>query len=438
MKIMKFGGTSVGSPQRMHSLVDLINDRSPKIVVLSAMSGTTNSLVEISQALYEKDHNQAEKLIGDLEKKYETVVEELYTQQASKIKGQELILTHFEYLRSFTRDLFTVNEERAILAQGELISTALFQFLLEEKSIPSVLLPALNFMRINENTEPDMPSITTNIRHELGKHKDCELFVTQGYICRNDFGEIDNLKRGGSDYTATIIGAAVQADEIQIWTDIDGMHNNDPREVNNTYPIAKLSFDEAAELAYFGAKILHPTCILPAKNENIPVRLLNTMQPEAAGTLISSENQSEGIRAVAAKDGITVINIKSGRMLLAHGFLRAVFEVFELYRKPIDMITTSEVAVSLTIDNTDDLDQIVEGLRKFGTVNVDTNLSIVSIVGLFPATKPGYAGSIFDSLRNIPVRMISYGGSENNISILVDTKLKKQTLQALNKGLFNL
>lgn len=438
MKIMKFGGTSVGSVQRMHSLVDLINDGSSKILVLSAMSGTTNSLVEISQALYNKDHDNADKLIGILEEKYIKVVTDLYKQRQFIQKGLELISTHFEYLRSFTRDLFTVNEERAILAQGELISTALFQYLLEAKAIPSVLLPALNFMRINENAEPDMPFITQNIRHELNKYKNCELFITQGYICRNDYGEIDNLKRGGSDYTATIIGAAVQADEIQIWTDIDGMHNNDPRIVNSTFPIAKLTFDEAAELAYFGAKILHPTCILPAKNENIPVRLLNTMQPEAAGTLISSENQAEGIRAVAAKDGITAINIKSGRMLLAHGFLRAIFEVFELYRKPIDMITTSEVAVSLTIDNTDDLEQIIEVLRQFGSVNIDTDLSIVSIVGLFPASKPGYAGSIFDSLRDIPVRMISYGGSENNISILVETKLKKQTLQALNKGLFNL
>ena len=438
MKILKFGGTSVGSPQRMHSLVDLINDGDPKIVVLSAMSGTTNSLVEISRALYSKEHDKAGELINALEKKYISVVNELYRSEQAIGQGRELISTHFEYLRSFTRDLFTVNEERAILAQGELISTALFQFLLEEKQIPSVLLPALNFMRINEKAEPDMPFITENLGHELSKYSGCSLFITQGYICRNDYGEIDNLKRGGSDYTATIVGAAVRAEEIQIWTDIDGMHNNDPRVVNSTFPIAKLTFDEAAELAYFGAKILHPTCILPAKNENIPVRLLNTMQPDAAGTMISSENQAEGFRAVAAKDGITAINIKSGRMLLAYGFLRAVFEVFERYRKPIDMITTSEVAVSVTVDNTDDLDSIVEELNEFGTVNVEHDLSIVSIVGLFPAGKPGYAGSIFDALRDIPVRMISYGGSENNISILVDTKLKKQTLLALNKGLFNL
>jgi len=435
---MKFGGTSVGSPQRMNALIDLINDGESKIVVLSAMSGTTNALVEISQALYAKENEKAAAFISTLEDKYKSVIQELYHTESALHKGHELISTHFDYLKSFTRDLFTINEERAVLAQGELISTALFQYLLEEKGIPSVLLSALNFMRMNKNSEPDMDFISKNLQIEVAKYPGTDLFITQGYISRNDFGEIDNLKRGGSDYTATIVGAAIGADEIQIWTDIDGMHNNDPRVVNNTYPIASLTFDEAAELAYFGAKILHPTCILPAKNQNIPVRLLNTMQPEAPGTLISSENQAEGFRAVAAKDGITAINIKSGRMLLAYGFLRAVFEVFERYRKPIDMITTSEVAVSVTIDDMDDLENIVEELQEFGTVNVDSDLSIVSIVGLFPAAKPGYAGSIFDSLRDIPVRMISYGGSENNISILVDTKLKKQTLLTLNKGLFGL
>lgn len=438
MKIMKFGGTSVGSPQRMNALISLINDGKPKIVVLSAMSGTTNALTEISQALYQKDNKNAGLLIVNLEENYKKVIAELYQTEQALLKGKELISTHFDYLKSFTRDLFTINEERAVLAQGELISTALFQFLLEEKEIPSVLLPALNFMRMNKNAEPDMAFISENLKLELKKYPGSNLFITQGYISRNDFGEIDNLKRGGSDYTATIVGAAVGADEIQIWTDIDGMHNNDPRVVNKTFPIAKLTFDEAAELAYFGAKILHPTCILPAKVQNIPVRLLNTLQPEAPGTLISSEHQSEGFRAVAAKDGITAINIKSGRMLMAYGFLRAVFEVFERYRKPIDMITTSEVAVSVTIDNTDEIENIVEELKEFGSVIVDNDLSIVSIVGLFPASKPGYAGAIFDALKNIPVRMISYGGSENNISILVDTKLKKQTLLELNEGLFNL
>ena len=438
MKIMKFGGTSVGSPERMHALISLINDGEPKIVVLSAMSGTTNALVEISQALYSKEHKTAGLLIDALKSKYHSVIDELYKTDIALLKAKELISIHFDYLKSFTRDLFTLNEERAVLAQGELISTALFQFLLEEKGIPSVLLPALNFMRLNKNAEPDMKFISENIKLELAKYPFNNLFITQGYICRNDFGEIDNLKRGGSDYTATILGAAVGADEIQLWTDIDGMHNNDPRIVNKTFAIAMLNFDEAAELAYFGAKILHPTCILPAKIQNIPVRLLNTMQPEAPGTLISSDHQGEGFRAVAAKDGITAINIKSGRMLMAYGFLRAVFEVFERYRKPIDMIATSEVAVSVTIDNMDDIDTIVEELKEFGNVNVDSDLSIVSIVGLFPVAKPGYIDAIFDALRQIPVRMISYGGSENNVSILVDTEHKKETLLALNKGLFDL
>ena len=438
MIIMKFGGTSVGTPQRMHSLIGLIDNTEAKIVVLSAMSGTTNLLIEISQALYQKENDKAAMLIDSLEKNYSQVIEELYTTEISVLKAQELLSTHFDYVRSFTRDLFTINEERAILAQGELISTALFQYLLEEKKVQSVLLPALNFMRMNENSEPDMGFISENLKLELSKYPSESLFITQGYISRNDFGEIDNLKRGGSDYTATILGAAIGAKEIQIWTDIDGMHNNDPRFVNNTFPIAKLTFDEAAELAYFGAKILHPTCILPEKSQNIPVRLLNTMQPEAQGTLISSENQTEGFRAVAAKDGITTINIKSGRMLLAYGFLRAVFEVFERFKKPIDMIATSEVAVSLTVDNTDDLENIVDELMAFGIVNIESDLSIVSIVGLFPAEKPGYAGAIFDALRSIPVRMISYGGSENNISVLVETKIKKDTLLALNKGLFQL
>ncbi len=436
MKILKFGGTSVGSPQRMHALVSMVSDDDPKIVVLSAMSGTTNALVEISHLLYRNENEKAAGLINDLEREYRNVVTQLFHSPEALHKGNELISTHFDYLRSFTRDLFTVNEEKAVLAQGELISTALFQFLLEEKGIHSVLLPALNFMRLNVNAEPDMEFISTNLKLELNNYPNDKLFITQGYISRNDYGEIDNLKRGGSDYTATILGAAIGANEIQIWTDIDGMHNNDPRFVDKTFPIAKLTFDEAAELAYFGAKILHPTCILPAKNKNIPVRLLNTLFPDAPGTLISAENQAEGVRAVAAKDGIIAINIKSGRMLMAYGFLRAVFEVFERYRKPIDMITTSEVAVSVTIDTPDELDKIVDELKSFGRVIVDHNLSIVSIVGFFPAEKPGYAAAIFDSLRDIPVRMISYGGSENNISILVETDLKKQTLMALNKGLF--
>jgi aspartate kinase len=437
MKVLKFGGTSVGSAERMHALVHLINDGAPKIVVLSAMSGTTNNLVEIAAALYSKETEKAKSLIDVLNKKYNDVIKQLYKTETALNKGKELLDSHFDYLRSFTMDMFTVNEERAILAQGELLSTALFHYFLEEIKVDSVLLPALNFMRIDENEEPDLKYIEANIKPELAKYPSAKLFITQGYICRNTFGEIDNLKRGGSDYTATIIGAAIHSDEIQIWTDIDGMHNNDPRIVDKTHPIAELSFDEAAELAYFGAKILHPTCILPAQQRNIPVRLLNTMQPEAKGTLISSKTTGDSIKAVAAKDGITAINIKSERMLLAYGFLRAVFEIFERYKTPIDMITTSEVAVSLTIDNTKNLDAIKKELEEFCIIKVENDLTIVCIVGSFTAEKEGYALRIFDALKNIPIRMISYGGSEHNVSILVDTKLKKDALVALNKGLFS-
>jgi len=436
MKILKFGGTSVGSVERMHALAKLIDDKTPKIIVLSAMSGTTNNLVEIAAALYSKENEKASSLIKALNTKYEAVIKQLFKTEAGLNKGKGLLESHFGYLHSFTIDLFTINEERAILAQGELLSTALFHYYLEEININSTLLPALNFMRIDENEEPDMNYIERNSKQELGKHPSADLYITQGYICRNAFGEIDNLKRGGSDYTATLIGAAIQAEEIQIWTDIDGMHNNDPRVVEKTQAIAELSFDEAAELAYFGAKILHPTCILPAQDKNIPVRLLNTMQPQAKGTLISSRTTGDNIKAVAAKDDITAINIKSGRMLLAYGFLRAVFEIFERYKTPIDMITTSEVAVSLTIDNTKNLEAIKCELEEFCKVQIETNLTIVCIVGSFTAEKQGYAFRIFDALKNIPIRMISYGGSENNVSILVESKLKKETLIALNNGLF--
>lgn len=436
MRVLKFGGTSVGSAERMKALLQLINDGVPKIVVLSAMSATTNNLVEIAAALYAREHEKAKTLIDTLENKYEGVISQLYATPAALQKGKGLLDSHFNHLRSFTMDLFTVNEERAILAQGELLSTALFHYYLEEIAVESVLLPALNFMRIDENEEPDLKYIEAHIKPELAKYQGKKLFITQGYICRNTFGEIDNLKRGGSDYTATIIGAAIQSDEIQIWTDIDGMHNNDPRIVDKTHPIAELSFDEAAELAYFGAKILHPTCILPAQTRNIPVRLLNTMQPEAKGTVITSRVSGDSIKAVAAKDGITAIKIKSGRMLLAYGFLRSVFEIFERYKTPIDMITTSEVAVSLTIDNTKHLEAIKKELQEFCSVEVDTDQTIVCIVGNFSAAKQGFALRVFESLKNIPIRMISYGGSENNISILVDSKLKKDTLVALNKGVF--
>jgi len=437
MRVLKFGGTSVGSAERMHALVSLINDGVPKIVVLSAMSKTTNSLVDINTALYAKDNNKAKQLIDELENRYRDVIKQLYKSEKSFAKGKQLIDSHFQYLRAFTIDVFSVNEERAILAQGELLSTAMFHYYLEEIGIDSILLPALNFMRIDENEEPDMKYIETHIKAELAKTPKATLYITQGYICRNAFGEIDNLKRGGSDYTGTIVGAAIRSDEIQIWTDIDGMHNNDPRIVDKTHPIAELSFDEAAELAYFGAKILHPTCIVPAQQRKIPVRLLNTMQPEARGTVINANDSGDGIKAVAAKDGITAVKIKSTRMLLAYGFLRRVFEIFERYKTPIDMVTTSEVAVSVTIDNTKQLNEIVKELEEFCSVEVETDLTIVCVVGSLTGEKRGYALKILEALEDVPLRMISYGGSEHNVSVLIETKLKKEALVALNKGLFN-
>lgn len=438
MKVLKFGGTSVGSAERMKNLVALIKSDEPKIVVLSAMSGTTNALVEIANTLYAKENDKAKQLIDTLEKKYEGVLKELYSKESSLNKGKELVKNHFEFIRSFTLDMFTANEEKAILAQGELLSTAMEHFYLEEIGIESVLLPALNFMRIDENDEPDLKYIEDNLKAELKKYSEKKLFITQGYICRNAFGEIDNLKRGGSDYTATLIGSSLTCEEIQIWTDIDGMHNNDPRIIDKTFPVTELSFDEAAELAYFGAKILHPTCVLPAQKRKVPVRLLNTMQPTAKGTVITAKSPSDRITAVAGKDGIIAIKIKSARMLLAYGFLRSVFEIFERYKTPIDMITTSEVAVSVTIDNDKNIDAIIKELNEFCSVEIDRDQTIICIVGSFTAEKQGVAVKIFDALKNIPLRMISYGGSENNVSVLVETKHKKDALVALNKGLFGL
>ncbi|QMU27488.1 aspartate kinase [Adhaeribacter radiodurans] len=436
MKILKFGGTSVGSPQNMKLVANLVNDEYRKIVVLSAMSGTTNKLVEIAGKFYQQQTQEALQLTENLYKIYREVIKGLYTTEKKKFAALDLVISHFDFIKSMATGPFSIREERAILAQGELLSTALFQFLLEEMNLDSVLLPALNFMRIDENEEPDTKFLQQELSTTLAKHPHNNLFVTQGYICRNSFGEIDNLKRGGSDYSASLIGAAVKATEIQIWTDIDGMHNNDPRIVRNTYPIAGLSFDEAAELAYFGVKILHPSSVLPAKQKNIPVKLLNTMQPEAKGTTISSLSSGKSIKAVAAKDGIVAINVKSSRMLLAYGFLRRIFEVFEEYKTPIDMITTSEVAVSLTIDNTKHLSDIIAELKEFGSVQVDESQTIICLVGDSIEEVPGTTVKIFEALKNIPLRMISYGGSKNNISLLISTTDKKRALVALNEGVF--
>lgn len=437
MKVLKFGGTSVGSAARIKEVAKLICDGDQKIVVLSAMSGTTNKLVEISDYYYKNNTSGAMESINSLEQKYHEVIDELYAVDKYKSAATELIKKHFDYLRTFSRSVFTIFEEKDILAQGELISTGMFQLYLEEKGESSVLLPALDFMKIDKNSEPDTAFIAENLSKQLEMNAGKTYYITQGYICRNFYGEIDNLQRGGSDYTASLVGAAIKAIEIQIWTDIDGMHNNDPRFTEGTKPVPFLNFEEAAELAYFGAKILHPTCILPAKLNNIPVRLLNTLQPEAAGTLISLKSQKQSIQAVAAKDGITAIKIKSGRMLLAHGFLRKVFEIFESYQTAIDMVTTSEVGVSVTIDNTKNLDEIVDNLKKLGTVTVDREMVIICVVGDLQSDNLGFQSRAVNALREIPIRMISYGGSNYNISFLVKAVDKKAALQALSAGLFS-
>jgi len=433
---MKFGGTSVGTPDRMKALIPLITDNEQKIVVLSAMAGTTNNLVEIAELLYADNINEASQKNNNLRAKYHQVVEEMYDTEAYKKAGHELIDSHFEYIRNFTLRVFTKLQEKAILAQGELISTSLFYLLLQERNIKSILLPALSFMRIDKDGEPDAFYIEENIERELKNCQPENIIITQGFICRNAYGEIDNLKRGGSDFTASLIGAAVKASEIQIWTDINGLHNNDPRYVENTKVIRELSFEEAAELAYFGAKILHPSSVNPAREKNIPVRLKNTMEPDDVGTLITSSSVLEDYKAVAAKDGISVLRIRSDRMLMAYGFLRKVFEIFEAYKTPIDMITTSEVAVSITIDNPEFLPQIAKDLKELGSVEVEEQQTIICIVGDFRTERTGSAPEIFEALNTIPLKMISYGGSPNSLSLLIDTSKKIEALKLLSQHLF--
>jgi aspartate kinase len=434
---MKFGGTSVGRPERMHQVKDLITrSTEPTLVVLSALSGTTNALVGIGEALAAADKVLAKERIDALHAHYLSFYPELLTSPSARTKAEGILKEHFEFLNILLKISFNEAIQRDILAQGELLSTKLFHTLLEELGISSVLLSALDFMSIDENAEPELGKISERLHVLLAQYPGQRLFITQGYICKNHRNEVDNLKRGGSDYTASLIAAAIQASVCEIWTDIDGMHNNDPRVVDRTRPIAELSFDEAAELAYFGAKILHPASIWPAQLHNVPVRLLNTMDPAAPGTLIKAEVAEIGVKAIAAKDGITAIKIKSSRMLLAYGFLRRIFEVFESFKTPIDMITTSEVAVSVTIDDLSHLEQIVEELRRFGTVEVDSNQAIVCVVGNQVAETKGAIQSVMDSLVDIPVRMVSFGGSKHNVSILIDAQYKVQALKSLNEGVF--
>mgnify|MGYP000388611913 FL=1 len=437
MKVMKFGGTSVGSPERMKGVASLVTESGePTFIVLSAMSGTTNSLVEISDYLYKKNPEGANEVINNLEKKYMQHVEELYSTEEMKNTTREFLQGEFNYLRSFTKDLFTSFEEKSIVAQGEMMSTNMVVNYLKEQGVKAVLLSALDFMRTDKNAEPDPQYIKEKLAAIMEQNQGYQIYITQGFICRNAYGEVDNLQRGGSDYTASLIGAALPADEIQIWTDIDGMHNNDPRVVEHTEAVRQLNFEEAAELAYFGAKILHPTCVQPAKYAGIPVRLKNTMDPKADGTIIDNVIVRGKIKAVAAKDNITAIKIKSSRMLLATGFLRKVFEIFESYQTPIDMIATSEVGVSMSIDNDSHLNDIVNELKKYGTVTVDSDMCIICVVGDLDWSNVGFETIATDAMKNIPVRMISYGGSNYNISFLIREKDKKQALQNLSNVLF--
>lgn len=438
MNVMKFGGTSVGTPERMKDVAQLITKSGePTFVVLSAMSGTTNALVEVADYLYKKNADGANEVINTLEKKYMQHVEELFSTEEYKQRTREFLSEEFSFLRSFTKDIFTSFEEKAIVAQGEIISTNMMANYLQEQGVNAILLSALDFMRTDKNNEPDPQYIKEKLKAVMEANPGYLVYITQGFICRNAYGEVDNLLRGGSDYTASLIGAALPAEEIQIWTDIDGMHNNDPRVVEKTEAIHQLNFEEAAELAYFGAKILHPTCVQPAKYAGVPVRLKNTMDPDAEGTIINNQLVKTKIKAVAAKDNITAIKIKSSRMLLATGFLRKVFEIFESYQTPIDMVATSEVGVSMSIDNASHLGDIVNELKKYGTVTVDTDMCIVCVVGDLDWSNLGFETLTMEAMKDIPVRMISYGGSNYNISFLIRESDKKRALQSLSSVLFN-
>lgn len=436
MKVLKFGGTSVGSARRMKNVVSIISGGEPKIVVLSAMAGTTNSLVDITRCFYRKEVDEANKIITRLEQAYAGHIEDLYTSVAYKEKALELVTERFNEIWAFAGTPFTVFDEKVVLAQGELISTGMMHLYLQEQGMKSALLPALDFMRINADGEPDMSYIEEYLGTLLSRFPDTDIFITQGFICRNAYGETDNLQRGGSDYSASLIGAAVHASEIQIWTDIDGMHNNDPRVVNHTAPVRQLNFEEAAKLAYFGAKILHPFCIRPAKESNIPVRLLNSLQPDAPGTLISNTAEKGRIKAVAAKDNIVFIKMKSLNILPSHKFLSTVFDTFARYKTAVDMVTTSDIGISVTTDNPEHLQEIVGCLEKYATISVEKDMVIVCVVGDLEWQNVGFEARIIDALKDIPVRMISYGGSSSNVSLVMKSADKTRALQALSSRLF--
>ena len=436
MKVLKFGGTSVGTADRIKHVARLIQSDSQNIVVLSAMAGTTNTLVEIADYLSKGNTPGAQETLNHLNLKYNNVIDELFDTPGAHSRAKAVIDERFSYIRALVRGEYSLAVTKEILAQGELMSTAMMDIYLNEQGVKSVLLPALDYMRTDANGEPDMKYVSTRLKRLLDLNRDAEVFITQGYICLNAVGEVDNLKRGGSDYSASIIGAVVDADEIEIWTDIDGMHNNDPRYVDNTSPVGELNFEEAAELAYFGAKILHPNCVLPAKLANIPVRLLNTLDPKARGTVIYNMPPDGKIKAVAAKDNVTAIKIKSGRMLLAYGFLHKVFETFEKHQTSIDMMATSEVGVTVTIDDESHLAALVDDLKNFGTVTVDRDMVIVCVVGDLEWHNCGFEAQAVAALKDIPVRMISYGGSNYNISMVIRSCDKIEALKRLSSALF--
>jgi len=437
MKILKFGSASIATADKMKNVANIIMDGRNNIIVLSSMRGTAEALAEISDYLYKKNQEGAIEIINRLEKTYRELIQSLYSEDNTKVKAEEIVSAKFDYIRTYTKDLFTLFEERVVMAQGELLSSELFHLYLTERGVNVILLPALDFMRTDKNSSPDPVYIKDKLTALLNAAEGTDLYITQGYVCRNAYGEIDDLRKGGSDYTASLIGVAVGADEIQIWADVDVMQNNDPRYVVGTRAISQLNFDEAAELAYFGTKILHPSSILPAKLADIPVSLKNIEQPNASGTLISNETEARAIKAVAAKDNITAIKIKSGRMLLAHGFLRRVTEVFENYQTSIDMLATSEIGLSLTIDDDRNLQLILDDLKKYGTVSVDADMVIISVIGDLESEDTSFAANILNAVKGISIRMISYGGSKYNFSFLIARKDKERALQILNDKLFN-
>ena len=437
MKVLKFGGTSVGSASRMHNVAEIVSHHQPVIVVLSAVSGTTNSLIDIIEAMKSEQISQAVEIIEDLSQHYVEFINNLYSSDSTRQKAHEFITQQLSNISERLDRQFVASDEFHILAKGEMISTQLFHLLLGEQGKTSSLLNSLDFLTLNELGVPDEESLADKLSEQIKKHSESQILVSQGFICRNAKGDVSNLERGGSDYSASLFGAAINAEEIQIWTDIDGMHNNDPRFIENTKPVRELSFNEAAELAYFGAKILHPASIKPARKNNVPVRLLNSLNPSAAGTLISSMTTRATIKAVAAKSGITAIKIRSSEMLQAPGFLHKIFEVFEHYQTSIDMVTTSEVAVSVTIDDTSSLPIIVDVLSEFAHIEVDDSLSIICIVGEYLVENSGLATKVIGALEGTPIRMISYGGSAHNISLLVSEESKTKALQALHDKLFD-